>query len=479
PPDGDDLVRRRGFIIADDFVVLLDKTADNPVPERGSSRNDFKFAESPLLDDDVRQELVRRHYASFDFEIGGLKTRKKSMDRPSTEYSMLLAANGDDKAARMARLTIDNSLALIDPEWGGAYQYSTHGDWQHPHYEKIMTTQAGYLRIYALAYLQWGDERYLEGAKAIERYLADFLTSPDGGYYTSQDADLIQGRKGHEFFALSAAERLAAGMPRIDTNVYSRENGWAIEAVTTLYRATGDVRYLERAVRAADWIVENRAFDGGYRHGESDTGGPYLSDTLNMGRAFLELYRATGERRWLILAGEAAAFIETHFKASGAGFLSGAGDVGPVRPQPYIDENISVTRFLNLLSHYTGNVTWRDAAEHGMRYLATEPVALRRFEETGVVLAAFELANDPAHFTVIAGKQETQGQDLYAVTRRQPGWYVRAEWWDPVEGPLPNPDVRYPVLDRAAAFVCTRGRCSVPAFDPARYDALIIGITAR
>jgi hypothetical protein len=42
------------------------------------------------------------------------------------------------------------------------------------------------------------------------------------------------------------------------------------------------------------------------------------------------------------------------------------------------------------------------------------------------------------------------------------------EWWDRKEGPLPHPDVEYPELDRAAAFVCTENTCSLPIFEPAK-----------
>jgi uncharacterized protein YyaL (SSP411 family) len=38
------------------------------------------------------------------------------------------------------------------------------------------------------------------------------------------------------------------------------------------------------------------------------------------------------------------------------------------------------------------------------------------------------------------------------------------EWWDRKEGALPNADVSYPPTKRAAAFVCTESRCSLPIF---------------
>ena len=91
-----------------------------------------------------------------------------------------------------------------------------------------MSFQAQYLRQYSQAYALWKDPKYLAAARDIERYLATFLTSPDGAFYVSQDADLDHDTDGHKYYALSDAERRKLGMPRIDTNLYARENGWAI-----------------------------------------------------------------------------------------------------------------------------------------------------------------------------------------------------------------------------------------------------------
>lgn len=472
--DGSELVKRSGFVPPERFHALLTDIAKDPVPETtGPVNESLSYSHDALLSDDLYAELLRRHARTFDRTLGGYKSKKKTMDRDSTEYDLVRASTGNTEARDMARLTIDASMQLIDPEWGGAYQYSTHGRWDHPHFEKIMVTQAGFLRIYALAYLQWGDQKYLDAAKDIERYLASFLTSPEGAYYTSQDADLVQGEKGAPYFALNDKARREQGIPRIDKNIYSRENGLAIEAVTTLYQVTGDSVFLDRAEKAAEWIVRHRKLGGGYRHDDVDNGGPYLADTLFMGRAFLQLYRATAERRWLDLAAEAGDFIDAHFRQAEAGFLSGVPGKTPIQPVPNLDENVSATRFLNLLSHYTGNAAYRDAAEHAMRYLATEEVATRRLEEGGILLASLELADDPAHYTIVGSKDDPVARSMYDIAVRQSGWYKRVEWWDVDEGPLPNPDVQYPTFDRSAAFVCSAGRCSIPAFGTDQYRELI------
>ena len=172
---------------------------------------------------------------------------------------------------RMARETLDAQRQLIDPVWGGVYQYSTDGDWKHPHFEKIMQMQAENLRIYAQAYALWKEPAYLEAARKIRGYLRNFLTSPDGAFYTSQDADLVQGEHSADYFALSDADRRKRGIPRIDQHIYARENGWAINALATLYSVTGDESALADAVRAAEWIIANRALPGGgFRHDAKD-----------------------------------------------------------------------------------------------------------------------------------------------------------------------------------------------------------------
>ena len=117
----------------------------------------------------------------------------------------------------MARETLGAQRNLIDPVWGGVYQYSTDGDWVHPHYEKLIQFQAENLRIYAAAYARWNEPEYLENAKKIRDYIKHFLTSPEGVFYTSQDADLVPGEHSGEYFALDDAERRKLGIPRIDT----------------------------------------------------------------------------------------------------------------------------------------------------------------------------------------------------------------------------------------------------------------------
>ena len=52
--------------------------------------------------------------------------------------------------AKRAADTLHNATALLDPVWGGMYQYSVDGVWTEPHFEKLISIQAVALREYSL-----------------------------------------------------------------------------------------------------------------------------------------------------------------------------------------------------------------------------------------------------------------------------------------------------------------------------------------
>ena len=464
-PDGKEIVKRSGYVPAQRFAALLAAIVKDPTPVKyRDSEPPKQFSNSPLLPDDVRRTLKKGFVDSHDFKLGGLRQQQKFMDRDSVEYALMLARNGDQQARKMAAQTLAGSLNLIDPVWGGVYQYSTDGDWKHPHYEKIMFVQAEHMRLYSLAALALDDRRYLDAAKKIYDYTSGFLLAPDGAFYVSQDADLVRGRHSEDYFALSDAGRRGRGMPAIDTHLYARENGWIIQGLAAYFAAGGDAEVLRRAVTAARWALAERALaPGGFRHDETDAAGPYLEDTLAMGRGFLALYQVTGEREWLRHAENAEHFIHARF-AGAAGYDTAAATGGMLAPRPQTDENIMMARFANLLARYTGSNEYRAHADLAMRFLVTREVALKRRSEAGILIADAELASSPAHLTVVGAKSDPAAQALFAKAQGHPQGYKRVEWWDRAEGLMPNPDVQYPQLPRAAAYVCAQNRCSLPAF---------------
>lgn len=387
-PDGTELAKHAGYLDAKDFGDLLATVLATPRPERAAG----ELAGAPTgLSDLQRARLRRLHAEADDPELGGLRIAQKFMDRDSVEYSL---AHRDDPVERArAERTLDAAQALLDPVWGGAYQYSTGGVWTRPHYEKIMRVQASYLRVYAQAWAALGRPQDRHAAESLRDYLLKFLRSPKGAFYVSQDADLVQGQKAGDYFALDDKARRARGMPRIDRSLYAQENGQAIEALAAWAIAGDDAASGAAALTAADWVLAHRALaGGGFSHGARDAGGPFLGDTLWMGRAFLQLHRLTGERAWLERACAAARFIEKNFREPAAGYRTAAKASGPVQPLPVLEENIALARFLAALGATTAEPAHRAAARHALSWLAGAEAEVT-VTEVGILLADEELAS--------------------------------------------------------------------------------------
>ena len=471
-PDGTEIVKLRGYIPAPRMAAILQAVIDDPTPGPSVLRNDDVVASTtPFLEEGTRKNLLENYNAVWDEKYAGWGQAQKFIHTESLDYALKRAIDGDETAARKAKRTLDAALNLIDREWGGVYQYSDQRDWRSPHFEKIMWYQAQYLRQYALAYALWKDERYREAARDIERYLTTIMLSGDGAFYSSQDADLSREIDGKTFYALPAEKRETLGMPRVDRNIYARDNGWAIAGLVAHANAFGDARSLNLAVRAACWIVANRQIEGGgFAHGENDTGGPYLADTLAMGEAMLALYAATGDREWLAKADRAGSFIAKAFRGEQAGYVTSKTSLAKTgvfaRPVRQVEENIQLARFANALHRYTGRDGHRDMAVHAMKHLTSDQITLMRRFLIGVVLADDELSREPVHITIVGSKKDASAIALYKEARRYPGIYKRVDWYDRAEGPMLNADIEYPELEQAAAFACGNRICSLPVFEP-------------
>lgn len=463
--DGTEIVKRQGFIAPPAFARLLQAIVDDPSPEHLAALAAEPEGPAPsALSDDLRQALQRRHRDSFDPKLGGLKTAQKYLERDQVEYA--LAQTNDAEERKIAETSLAGAAHLLDRVWGGVYQYSTGGDWQHPHFEKLTRIQAEYLRVYSLACARWQRPADCHVATRILDYLNGFLRAENGAFGVSQDADVIPGQHAEHYFDLDDAGRRKQGMPRIDSHQYAAENGLLLEALALRAEWLGDAALTKQATELGAWLLTSRSLSGGgFRHDQGDNTGPYLADTLAAGRGLLALYRLTADRQWLIAASAAGSFITRHFKAS-AGFYTAKPGQSPIAPAVQLDEVLATGRFLNLLHHYSGLDTHAQGARHALSYLARESVALSRLTDAGILLLDQQVNHPPLHLVVVGAKNDPAARALFDTLSRMAEPYKRQEWWDPAEGKLPNHDVQYPRLKKPAAFVCTEKTCSVPLFKP-------------
>jgi uncharacterized protein YyaL (SSP411 family) len=466
-PSGGEIVKRQGYLPPKQMTSILQAVIDDPSPGPSvEAEKSITYATTPSLSPALLAQVKQEFAKQYDVAGKGWAFGHKYLDADSVEYATALAQQGDKLQQQRVRETLVAAQKLLDPVWGGSYQYSTGGNWDEPHFEKLLYIQAQTMRTYAQAYGQLHTPEYLEAAQNVHRYVRTFLTSPEGAFYVSQDADLMAGEHSANYFALSDAKRRALGIPRIDKHLYARENGWMIRALCALYAVTGDHAVLEEAERSAHWVIDHRSFQGGFHHGEHDAAGPYLGDSLAMGQAFLALYEVSADREWLKHAEAARRFLSANFAtASNPGFTTSKTSTDHAyKPHPERDENAQLARFANLLYQDTGDIGDQEAAKRAMRYLATPEVALA-WLSAPVLLDESQCERPAVHITIVGSKQDPAAKGLFATALMTAPLYRRLEWWDRSEGPLPRVDIEYPSLPKAAAFLCTASTCSSPITD--------------
>src|ERR1700733_2584992 len=447
--DGSEIVKRQGYLPPKLMSSMLQAIIDDPSPGPSIER---ETAFRPASDSAIRPALLTRietqYEKQYDKPVGGWGFVHKYLDEESVEYAMRQGGRGNAEYAKRAADTLHDATNLLDPVWGGMYQYSVGRHWTEPHFEKLISIQADALREYSLAFAQTQNPEDLNAAQSVHRYVTNFLTAPAAGvFFVSQDADLHDGQENEAYFKLSDEGRRAQGIPRVDTHVYARENGWMIAALCDYYAASGDSVALAQARRAAGWIVVHRSLPGGgFRHDDVDPAGPYLGDTLAMGQAFLALYNVTGDRKDLKAAGAAAEYIAGHFapEAAGGGFVTAqkATDAA-YRPHPDRDENVALVRFASALALASGEERFRATAAEAMRYLAAESVALRPLS-AGVLLANEDMTEAPIHVTVLGAMSKPDVVALHRAALRSITSHELIEIRDPADpAPLPT-NVTYP-----------------------------------
>ena len=486
-PDGTEIVKRRGYIPPQQMASLLQAIVDDPSPGPSVQASEsLGTAGMTRLTSKQKMALLKSYNELYDSRNGGWGRVHKLIDADTLELAFAQADSGhadlNTVGTRRARTTLDNNLRLIDPVWGGVYQYSDALDWRSPHFEKLMSYQADDLRLYSEAYARWHDPRYLTAANSLYGYIDKFLTAPDGGFYVSQDADVSGETTGRDFYVNDDAARRKLGMPKIDTHRYARETGWAVRALAKYYDETGNERALASAERGARWALAERAGRaGGFRHDEKDRGGPFLDDNLSMAQAFLALYRSTGERSWLNHATDTLNFIDENLRQADAGFIAaprskqGRGVFSEAVRLP--DQNAALVRAANMANRYTGNRRYRKLALHGMKYLAAIAAAAADQLLPDILLADVELATAPIHIAIVGGKRDPAAQSLYAAALRYPADYLQIDWLDRAEGELPNHEIQYPEMEHAAAFACADGACSSPVYEAREIEPTVKKLT--
>jgi uncharacterized protein YyaL (SSP411 family) len=400
-PQAEELGKFRGYLPADQLrQILADTVAGTGATDAGSPPlvPPARAAALPWIAALALRDMDR----FYDDEHGGWGFRIKAPIGDNVLFELRRAAHGDARAAARARLTLDRQRAIVDPVWGGIYQYSVGGDWREPHFEKLIAYQARNLEAYARGYARSHDAAVLATARGIAGYLDRFLSAPDGGFYTNQDADLgAHGGPrfvdGHAYYQRDDAGRRALGIPWIDTHVYARENGMAITALVAFAEATGDAAPLARARRAADRILHSHVGTGGevWHDGERRDGPVFLADHAELGLGLARLAEATGDAAYLTAARAIADRMEASLLDAETGaYYAQTADANAVgvfaRRRRPLEDNVAAARFLAALGRAAGDAALHARAERTLAASLTPDALDHQGSWLGAALIALD-----------------------------------------------------------------------------------------
>jgi len=160
---------------------------DLPFKNDSSTSEAFKTWGEQLLN---KAYQVLAH--SFDARYGGFGQAPK-FPTPHTLTFLLRYAQDhpSDKAQEMVRKTLDGMAhgGIYDHVGFGFARYSTDEKWLVPHFEKMLYDNALLASAYLESYQAMHHEDDAQKAKEIFTYVLRDMTSPDGGFYSAEDAD--------------------------------------------------------------------------------------------------------------------------------------------------------------------------------------------------------------------------------------------------------------------------------------------------
>jgi len=159
------------------------------------------------IDPDILALSVKHLERLFDSTHGGFGSAPKFPSTPSLDLLLRFAdQTGDTTALSRVTYTLGKMAwgGIYDQLGGGFHRYSTDAQWLVPHFEKMLYDNAQLSQLYFSTYQATRQNFYVQIGEEILEYVVREMTDPQGGFYSTQDAD-SEGAEGL-FFVWTAQE---------------------------------------------------------------------------------------------------------------------------------------------------------------------------------------------------------------------------------------------------------------------------------
>jgi uncharacterized protein YyaL (SSP411 family) len=255
-------------------------------------------------------------------------------------------------------------------------------------------------------------------------------------------------------------------------------NGLAIRAFAEVGVAVAEAAYVDEAERCAAFVWEHLRDDRGrllrsWRNGT--TSGPaFADDHALLALALLSLYEATADPRWFERAQETAdALLDLFADEAEGGFFHVGRDVPQLvvrQKDVYDNATPSATsagaELMLRLSMFTADPRYEDAA---VAALGAVGGLLRRAPQAfGHALSALDLLNGPrSEIAIVGPPDDGRRGELVSVVREtyRPNVVLAVGNEHEGHGQIPLLDQRATVNGEPTAYVCVRHACRLPVRD--------------
>ena len=325
------------------------------------------------LSDKVLSKAFDVLESQFDPIDGGFGQAPKFPN--SMALSLLLRhwkSTGSKKALEMVEKTLEKMAdgGIYDQLGGGFHRYSVDERWLIPHFEKMLYDNALLSRIYFEAFQATQKERYRRVGEEILDYVLREMKSPEGGFYSTQDADSegvegkfyvwtreeIKGVLGKEIGTPFCAYYGVTQQGNFEEGSSVLSVASTLEKVSQLYRIpTPDLeKVLEEGRRKLFAEREKRTRPGRDEKILTSWNGLMIS-------SFVDGFKVTGNERYLNGAKEAARFILREMRKDGS--LMRVYNKGKSQVMGYSEDYAFLIQALIDLYEATFETEWLKEAE--------------------------------------------------------------------------------------------------------------------